>query len=108
MPAADVLSRINIWSTVGRAQLKLNIVRVAECQNVQAKIASQILDLAMRHAPLLENARRSIEIRPAANREADMIEADTELVEPIVALCRPLVAQAQDQRTIAQDGDIGQ
>jgi len=51
-------------------QLKLDIVWVAECQDIQTEIASKILDLAMGHIALFQSADREIEIFAAGHSKA--------------------------------------
>ena len=87
---------------VRRGQLELDIVRIAERQDIHPEIFPKILDRAVRHIALVENLSRAIEIFAVGDGEAEMIQPDTELVEAIIALGLPLVAQAQDQRAMCQ------
>lgn len=68
---------------VARRQLQLNVVRIAECQDVNANVRTQVLDLTMWHVMLTKDADRIVQVLARANGEAEMIEPDATLIEAI-------------------------
>jgi hypothetical protein len=69
---------------MGRRELQLDIVRITERQDVQAKDVAKIRDLAVGDPPLVEQLPCSLELIATRHTEAEMVESDASLVEPVV------------------------
>ncbi len=68
---------------VRRGEFELGVVWVAEGQHVQPHGRPGVLDLAVRHTPLVEEARRSVQVGARGDAEAEVVQPDAVLVETV-------------------------
>jgi len=61
---------------IGRAELELNVVRVAERQDVQPELWAEVLDAPMRRPARVEQAHGPREVVAAGHGEAEVVEPD--------------------------------
>src|SRR6266851_9482452 len=89
-PNATMTASVTLFSPLQKGsddrcrQLELNVVRIAELQNVDAE-RRQSSDLTMPHAALVEQPHRLLELGPTTHAEAQVIEPHPILVEAIAA-----------------------
>src|SRR5579859_7254438 len=65
-----------------RGELQLDVVRVAERQDVDAE-PTEARDLAVRDATLVEQSGGLLQLCPAGDAEAQVVESDAVIVEPV-------------------------
>ena len=66
----------------GRGELQFDVVWVAEWQDIDAE-SVQASDLAVRHGAFVKQAGGCFQVRATGYAEAQVIESDSILVEPI-------------------------
>src|SRR5712691_2574516 len=64
-------------------EFELDVVRIAEDEDIDREGWPEVSDLGVRHAALVEDADRVLKIGSAGDGEAQVIEADTVLIETI-------------------------
>ncbi len=69
---------------IRRGQLQLDVIWVADGHHVDAEAATQVLDLAAADALRVEVGRGCFQFRPAADAEADVVEAEAVLAEMFI------------------------
>src|SRR5688572_27729362 len=89
-------------------QLKLDIVGVAECEDVQPKGRAHILNLPVWHIVLIKDLDSVIKLCATADREAQVVKPYTKFIKTIAVRSVWPVSNTEDKGAIAEDSDIGQ